>query len=315
MAADNGCFAPQGRIWFAVPGAKHYQNRYYTNHPRSFVNISITGQACSCRCAHCGGRLLETMTAATTPKDLRQLIDHLSGQGCQGILISGGSDPGGEVPLLPFIGAISHAKEQGLKVVVHSGLLRRETARALAGAGVDQVMLDVIGDLETIQLVYHLERRPEDYLEALRVCQEAGVPVAPHVVVGLHFGKIRGEINALSMIGQVTSRVVVLVIITPMKGTAMEGVIPPSPHQVAEVMAAARELNPGVPLALGCARPPGSYKRRVEHLAVDFGFSGIAFPDESTVAYALDRGYQPVFTENCCSLLGVSTAADSQGQG
>jgi len=305
--------APQ--IIFSAPGAKHYQNRFFANHRNSFVNLSVTGKACACRCAHCNGRLLETMIPTPTPEEMCRVVDRLVGKGCRGILVSGGADSRGEVPLLPFANAINYAREKELRVLVHSGLIRRETAIVLREAGVDQVLLDVIGDESTIQEVYHLDRKPNDYLEAMLTCREAGLSIAPHVVIGLHYGRVLGEMSALEMIGQADPEAVVLVIISPMKGTDMAEVKPPSLEETARVFATARILNPDIPLTLGCARPPGRYRQEIERLAVDCGVNAIAYPDEATITHARNRGLQVFFTEECCSLLGLAASRSSGGEG
>ncbi|MGD0152276.1 MAG: radical SAM protein [Thermacetogeniaceae bacterium] len=301
--------AHQPKIVFAAPGAKHYQNRFYANHARSFVNLSVTGTACACNCAHCRGKLLETMIPASTPEALRRQVERLAAQGCRGILVSGGADAAGEVPLLPFAGTLKRARELGLRVLVHSGLISRSTAGALKEAGVDQVLLDVIGDEDTIREVYHLDRKPHHYLEAMLNCREAGLNIAPHLVIGLHYGTIRGELNALEMIRQASPQALVLVILSPLSGTGMNGTAPPPVEEVACVIGTGRLLNPDAPLTLGCARPPGAYKRAIEKLAVDCGVDAIAYPDESTVLYARRRGLAACFTEECCSLAGLAAAA------
>ncbi|MCX5780033.1 MAG: radical SAM protein, partial [Firmicutes bacterium] len=137
-------------------------------------------------------------------------------------------------------------------------------------------------------------------------CREVDLNIAPHVVVGLHYGQIRGERRALEMIRQAGPEAVILVVLTPTGGTVMAEVLPPSLAEVGEVMAAARLMNPSIPVSLGCARPPGQYKRQLEILAVDCGVNGIAYPDEATVAYAQGKGLQIMFSEECCSLIGRS---------
>lgn len=294
-------FEPE--IWFSAPGAKHYKNNYYSNHSNSFVNLSVTGEACACRCDHCDGKLLQTMIGAPTPIMMRRVIDNLLEKGCRGILISGGANSQGEVPLLPFIETMAYAKQMGLKVLVHSGLINMETAIGLKKAGVDQVLIDVIGDQDTISQVYHLNQQPEDYLQSMLFCRKAGLNIAPHVVIGLHYGQIRGEKRALEMIRQAEPETIVLVILTPACGTVMEVVQPPSIEDVSEIMASARVLNPATPITLGCARPPGQYKRQVEIKAVDCGVNGIAYPDEETIIYAQNKGLKVMFSEDCCSLI------------
>jgi lipoyl synthase len=294
-------------IRFFVPGAKHYDNAYYSNRLSSFAHLSITGDSCARHCAHCDGRLLKTMLGVTSLEAMRGIVDKLLENDCRGILVSGGSDAQGEVPLGDFTEGLHYAKQKGMKVLVHGGLVRRETAVRLKEAGVDQVLLDVIGDECTIRHVCHLDRKPEDYLQAMLCCRDAGLSIAPHVVIGLDFGQIRGEQRALEMICRADPEAIVLVIVTPASGTAMAGIQPPPVERVAEIMAAVRALHPTTPIALGCMRPPGLYKRQAETMAVDCGMNGIAYPDEATVAYAESRGLKPVFLEECCSLLGIPT--------
>ena len=292
------------RIWFSVPGSKHYESRLFKNHPRSFVNLSITGNACACRCEHCDARLLQTMMPTETPEKMCGIVDHLIESGCQGILVSGGADGRGEVPLVDFTEAMRYAHKKGLKVLVHSGLLQKETALQLKDCGVDQVLMDVIGHEQTIHDVYHLDHSPDDYLRSMMICREAGLDFAPHIVIGLHFGQILGEYSALSMIREAQPQTLVLVILRPMARTPMSAVSPPQLTAVEELLFAARLWNPEIFLSLGCARPPGEYKRRVEKLAIDYGFNGIAFPSDDAIDHACGRGLVPVFTEQCCSLAG-----------
>jgi len=164
--------------------------------------------------------------------------------------------------------------------------------------------MDVIGHEQTIREVYHLDRSPEDCLRSMMICREAGLNFAPHVVIGLHFGQIIGEYNALKMIREVQPKTLVLVILTPTAGTGMYTVSPPDLPEVEKVLVAARVWNPDIFLSLGCAKPPGVYKRQVEMLAIDYGFNGIAFPGDAAIEHACRRGLLPVFTEQCCSLAG-----------
>lgn len=288
----------------AAPGAKHYDNKFYRNRSSSFVNISITGHHCALQCSHCRGKLLETMITAENPAAMQKLIDNLIKTGCQGILVSGGADQQGQVPLAPFLNEIAYAHDKGMKVLVHTGLVTRTMAERLAEAGVDQILIDVIGDEGTIKNVYHIDRNPDDYLRAMQICREEGLTVVPHVVLGLDYGQIKGEIRALQMIKNIEPEVVVLVVIMPMSGTDMASVQPPQLDKAAEVIATARLMNPSAELSLGCARPTGEYKRHLEIKAVDCGVNKMAYPDETTLEYAASRGLDLVFTENCCSMPG-----------
>lgn len=290
------------RIWFSVPGSKHYESRSFKNQAGSFANISITGKSCALGCEHCNARLLQGMLPAETPEKLRGAVDHLIDRGCRGILLSGGADSRGEVPLRDFMQAIAYACKRGLKVLVHTGLLQKETAAGLKDCGVNQILMDIIGHEQTIRNVCHLDRVPDDYLRSMLICREAGLDFAPHVVIGLHYGMILGEYEALKMIHRAQPKTIVMVILTPMSGTPMHTVSPPGLSEVKNVMAFARALNPDAFLSLGCAKPAGEYKRQAEMLAIENGFDGIAFPSDEATDYACRKGLVPVFTETCCSL-------------
>jgi len=292
------------RIWFSAPGSKHYESRRFRNTPHSFAHVSITGHACALRCEHCNAGLLRAMLPAETPEKLRDAADRLTDRGCRGILVSGGADSSGEVPLHDFMRAIAYARKKGLKVLVHTGLLTKETAAELKDCGVNQILVDIIGHEQTIRDVYHLDRTPEDYLRSMMICREAGIDFAPHVVIGLHYGRILGEYEALKMIHRAQPKTIVMVILAPMPGTPMSTVNLPGLSDVENVMAFARVLNPDAFLSLGCAKPAGEYKRQTEMLAIENGFDGIAFPSDEAIDYACRQGRVPVFTEICCSMAG-----------
>jgi uncharacterized radical SAM superfamily protein len=287
---------------FAVPGAKRYETEHYANDPRRFASISVTGHRCALQCEHCRGQLLAGMLPATTGEALLALGARLLEQGCEGVLISGGAGGEGAVPLDPFLPAIAQLKEWGLQVIVHTGLLGNDTAAGLAVAGVDQVLFDVVGDADTIHDVLHLDRTPADYAATLALLRGLDVPVAPHVVIGLHYGQLRGELAALEAIAKVGAEVVVLVVLRPLPHTPMAGVTPADPEAVGRLAAVARIMNPYTPLTLGCARPAGAHKVEIERQAVLAGANVVAYPDPGTVALAEELGLDTSFVERCCTL-------------
>lgn len=287
---------------FAVPGAKRYDTDHYTNTPHRFASVSLTGRQCELGCEHCKGRLLAGMMPAPTPADLLALGQRLLEKDCRGVLISGGADANGAVPLKPHLPAIAQLKTWGLDVIVHTGLLDRETAEGLKAANVDQVLFDVIGDAQTIHRVLHLDRSPDDYAETLALLRELDIPVAPHVIIGLHFGQLRGELAALDIIRQTGADVVVLVILRPLPRTPMADVPGVEPETIGQLAAVARLLNPTTPLTLGCARPAGPAKVEIERRAVLVGVNSVAYPDPATVCLASELGLATAFIESCCTL-------------
>ncbi len=290
------------RVRLFVPSFKRYETSEYSARCAcSFVAVSVTGSSCQLGCDHCRGRMLESMWPAPTPERLWELATRLAPKGLQGLLVSGGSGKDGRVPLAAFTRVMGRIRgELGLDVVVHTGLVDEALARGLEEAKVSAAMLDVIGDEETIRGVYHLDARPADIERALDILETAGVPTAPHVVVGLDHGVIRQERAALEMLSGHSPSAVVLVVITPLAGTPMQGARPPDVSQVAHLMGEARELLSRTPLLLGCARPPGPYRAHTDMLALRSGFDGIAFPADGTVALAEQMGIATEFHEKCC---------------
>jgi len=247
---------------------------------------------------------LETMISAPTPAKLIEVCRDLKARGGVGCLISGGCTPTGVVPLERFVDAIAQIKRDfGLTLVIHTGIIDRETAERLKTAGIDAALIDVIGSDETLQEIYHIKSRVTAFDASLRALSDAGVPLIPHVLIGLHFGQLKGEAHALEMISRYNPAAVIAISFFPIKGTAMEKVSPPKPEDIARVLVAARSLMPGVPLVLGCMRPSGRHRIETDTLAVKAGVNAIAFPCEEAIELAEEMKLETAFSSECCSLI------------
>ncbi len=290
------------RISFHAPSFMPYSNRYWNSDSRPFPSISVTGHDCTLRCEHCSGKLLETMIPAKSPSDLVKIFRELRRRNAEGCLISGGCRLDGTVPLEPFLEAIAEAKRDfGLKVVVHTGIVNTDTARRLARAGIDAALIDVIGSDETIREVCGLDRTIDDYETSLSALEEESVPAVPHVLVGLHYGRLKGEFEALRMISRHKPAAVIVIGFIPLWGTPMQLCSPASPRDIASVIVEARRLMPNVPLALGCARPKGRIREETDLLAVQAGVNAIAYPDPKAIGLAKSMGLEYSFSGLCCS--------------
>jgi uncharacterized radical SAM superfamily protein len=242
------------------------------------------------------------MIPATDAASLDSLGRRLAEQGCRGVLISGGADAEGAVPIADHLPAIARLKGLGLTVIIHTGLLERTTAEGLRAAGVDQVLFDVVADQSTIHDVLHLDRTPQDFAKTLGLLREVGLSVAPHIVIGLYFGQMKGELAALDLIRSIGAEVIVLVVLRPLPRTPMAGLKSVPPESVGRLAAVARILNPRTPVTLGCARPAGPDKVVMEHLALEAGVNVVAYPDPSTLELAARLGLRTEFVESCCTL-------------
>jgi hypothetical protein len=290
------------RLTVSAPSQKHYDTGIYQNQRKSFMTMSVTGSHCALMCDHCGTQVLETMAVANSPSRFQMVADGLVESGAEGVLISGGCLDDGSVPLERFVADIAGMKSQGLTVLVHTGLVKRHVARALKEAGVDQILLDIIGDDETIRQVYHLNKTTEAYRESLAILREEGLKAVPHVIAGLHFGRLRGEFHALEMIRDEGCAQLVIVALMPLPGTKMAAVPAISAKDVGRVLASARLMMPSTPMSLGCAKPVGDQKKGMEFYAVDVGVQNIAYPLPETIRYAEAQGYEICYHEKCCSL-------------
>jgi uncharacterized radical SAM superfamily protein len=292
-------------LTFSIPGTVSYHDSAFPLQHERFAAISVTGTQCQLHCAHCKGKLLESMIAASDPETLLQTIERLRSNGALGVLISGGANRDGEVPLERFLPVIKtiKAKAPEFKVICHTGLIRRETANGLKEAGVDQVLIDVIGDDETIREVYHLNRRVEDYEETLRMLKEAGHRLAPHIIIGHHFGEIRGEWRALEIVTRLGVETIVLVVMKPLQPSERSKMKVPSPDEVSRISAVARILNPTTPIRMGCIRPAHPWKGEMEKGSIDSGVNTLAYPLQGTIEYAQEIGLKTTFVEMCCSLI------------
>jgi lipoyl synthase len=293
-------------ITFHAPGLRRYKTTEYPdqNH-RSFMSISLTGAECALACDHCNMSILKSM--APLPRSGGSLFDmcsELARQGAGGVLISGGSNKKGRVPLLKHIpDLIRVRRELGLTIRVHPGIPDEETVAGLADVGIDGAMMDIIGDNDTIREVYHLaDTTIEDYEQALALLDQYGVPSIPHIILGLHYGQMRGEQTALEIIAHHQHKAVVLVILMPLSDAPMARVTPPPIEEVARFFAHTRATLPRSPLMLGCARPAGYSKLQTDRAAVDAGFNGIAYPAEGIVTYARQRGLQAKMINACCGV-------------
>jgi len=293
-------------LTFSLPStvSYHHMDDFVSQKDR-FVAVSVTGRHCDLKCGHCKGRLLESMIPAEDPESFLQAVHRLRSRGAYGILVSGGADKSGEVPLKEFISAIRAVKEDDpqFKVIVHTGLIQKEMAKRLKEARVDQVLMDVIGDDDTIREIYHLDKRVRDYEETLVMLKEMGLRLAPHIIIGHHFGEIRGEWKALEMVTRIGVETLVLVVIKPLVPRSRDGVKIPSPEQTSKISAIARILNPSIPIRMGCIRPAHPWKTEMEKGFINSGINTIAYPLQGTIDYAREIGLRTKFIEMCCSLL------------
>jgi len=292
-------------LTFSIPGTISYHDNTFLSQKEKFAAISVTGRHCELQCGHCKGKLLGSMIPAADLKTFSHIIEDLCSQGALGVLVSGGADKNGEVPLREFIPAIRALKEKDpqFKIIVHTGLIQERGAKQLKEARVDQILIDVIGDDDTIREVYHLDKRVKDYEDTLWMLKGMGHHLAPHIIIGHHFGEIKGEWRALEMVTRVGVETLIFVVIKSLLPMKMSGIKIPKPEETSRISAIARILNPQIPIRMGCIRPAHPWKANMEKGFIDSGVNTIAYPLQGTIDYAKEIGLETKFIEMCCSLL------------
>ncbi len=284
------------QITFYLPGMISYNGL-----KGAYPGISITGAHCALICDHCQAKILEPMPAAMSPDALIDTCRRFADRGCLGVLISGGCDRNGRLPWPRFIPAIRKVKEQtGFYISIHCGLLDLDTATALKEAGVDQALLDVVGDDETYQTVCHVDFGISRIFSTLEALNRADLPMVPHVICGLYRGEMKSELKALEMIARFQIEQLVIVSLMAIRGTPFEGLRTPDAHEVAEIIIEARRLMPQVRMSLGCARTRGD--EQMELLALDAGVNRMALPSDAVIERAGELGLKVRHQRTCCSV-------------
>jgi uncharacterized radical SAM superfamily protein len=308
LVADMQVLAADVRprpIRFSTPTFKDYESSELSGCSKnSFPAFSITAGACALMCDHCQAKILEPMLPATNPEMLDQKVrDLVVLQDLQGFLLSGGSNRRNEIKYERYYPVIERLKHDFpyLKIAIHSALLDEPRAKLMESAGVDTAMMDVIGAPETIRDVYHLYRPLSDFEATLAALCTTRMEVVPHIVIGLHYGQILGEAEALAICARHDIAALVLVVIMPFYAKAGTFATPAT-ADVGRIFLDARKLLPIKPINLGCARPPGMHKRVTDAYAVMAGLDGIAFPADGAVAVANTIGRPFEQSHACCSI-------------
>ena len=290
-------------IRFSTPTFRDYTSTELKGCSKnSFPSFSITGSACGLNCDHCQTRILEPMIPAMSPEILDMKVRHLRHtQNLQGFLLSGGSSKRNEIRYERYYPVVERLKRDfpDMRIAIHTALTDERGARSMEAAGVDTAMMDVIGSDQTIREVYHLDRPVEDFEATLSALCTTSMEITPHIVIGLHYGRLLGETRALDIVSRHPVHALVLVVIMPFY--AAPGMFAtPDTSDVGRIFLEARRR-------LGCARPPGMHKRVTDAYAVMAGLDGIAFPADGTVAVAQAVG-RPFHQEHACCAIKVGAS-------
>jgi lipoyl synthase len=284
------CAEKLERCW-AVRRA-HFPDEIIFDYPVDTAVVSLTGAQCGLRCAHCNAEYLQHMIP------VERAAERVAG--ATSLLISGGSDSTGRVPVASHLAEIAKLAP-GRRLNWHVGLIDTAEMDAIQPY-VNTVSFDFVGDDETIREVYGLDKTTDDYA---RVYLELSrrFRVVPHLTVGLRGGLLGHEAAALRRLRDLPAfDSLVFLVLIPTPRTAYAERQPPAVEDVVDLIADGRLMFPDRQIALGCMRPRGEYRTALDPLAVRAGVNRVVSPARSAIALAESLSLKIEKRTECCVL-------------
>lgn len=271
-----------------------------------FPSISMSGNSCALHCKHCNHTYLNDMQSLTRPEKLLETCRKFADNGTIGMLLSGGCNKNGEMlnlrRLLPSIKKVK--RETDLIIKLHTGLVDKKLAEDIVSAEVDIASIEVVGSNETIKEIFDFQATIDSYASTLQNLEAAGMLyIIPHICIGLHYGQLKGEFNALNIIEKSCEpSLLVIIIFRPTKGTILETCQIPSIDNISKVITKAKEMFPNKDMSLGCMRPRSKGRNEIEFAALQSGVTRMEIPSKKTLQAAREMGYTIRAINACCAL-------------
>ena len=214
----------------------------------------------------------------------------------KGMLISGGCDADGQVPIFNYLEIIKNIKGNiDILINIHTGFIALDNIPKLRDIGIDIISFDVIGSPDVVKKIYGLDIGPDYFSKALAAFKENGLRLVPHVTAGLDSGNDSGEEAALEMI--YTHRPDFVVINALMSAEC------DSIQRFIEVLHMARDILPDdTAIGIGCMRPRGEIINAA--LVDELGIVSIAMPSKKLLADLRAMGADIAEKDGCCAFFG-----------
>ncbi|MFZ5953328.1 MAG: hypothetical protein ACOYXC_21665 [Candidatus Rifleibacteriota bacterium] len=259
--------------------------------PQKTLSVSLSGLSCEQNCAHCNGHYLSGMT------DLKKL-SQIDLSGYNSLLISGGSNREGAVPLVEHAEIISNLPDH-LELNVHPGfqpvsqllfLKKRKTT----------VSFDLPVSDRVIQQVFRLKHRVEDYRKLLNDYLNHFQTI-PHVTIGLDPEGQDHEMDSFDFLSHQAIKKAVIIVFRPTPGTELHLQQVPSVEKAIEVVAHAIKVLK-CPVSIGCMRPAGIYRKEFDILAWLHGCEAFVQPDHRLLEVLEEFHIDVSKKHDCCCL-------------
>lgn len=289
--------------------AQNYQNKelkvYYPGN--EFPSISVTGTKCDINCKYCNKIFLAHMKSAESPEDLLKICFELNSQKAKGLLVSGGYNKRGVVPLIPYISAIDKIKkETNLILNLHTGLVSQEEVELIASTGTKQTIIsfDLVQDNKVINDIIGLPKSisAKTYEESFNFLVDAGLEVIPHISIGMNYGKYSIEAidKAIEISLNANVKTMVFLGLIPKKGTEMANSQPPSSIDFQKILLYSVLKSVGkTEISVGCMR---NKSEELDIASIDAGINRIQIPRRNALKYAEKKGIKIIRNNYCCAI-------------
>jgi len=246
------------------------------------------------------------MQSLTNPEKFLEICKKIFCNDTVGFLLSGGCNKKGEMLNLgKFLPVIKKVKrETDLIIKLHTGFVNKKLAEDIVSSGIDIASMEIVGSNETIKEIFGFNATTDSYANTLENLESAGMPfIIPHICIGLHYGELNGEFNALKIVkNSCNPSLLVMIIFRPTKGTILEKCKIPSITHISSVIKKAKEIFPDKEISLGCMRPRAQGRDKIEFAALQSGVTRMEIPSKNTLKAAKNMGYTIRTINACCAL-------------
>ncbi len=269
----------------------------------SVLTVSVTGSFCELSCKHCNKKYLKSMVDI----DDKLLLEKINNNRINHILISGGTLKTGSVPFYKKINRINEIKDSSKKINVHTGIIPEDYF--LNTLIFDTISIDVIGSEKILNEVYNLNLKLDlfynnilKYKEFLDNIDPKKPEIVPHITIGIYYGLNSFEEMAIDFLTQINPKKLVLNVLIPTKGTPFEKIKEISVDRIMEIFKYAKIKLPKSLIYLGCMRPFGESRDKIDFKFLDSGIDAIVNPSRNFLRRVEDSK-QIIKVEGCCSLI------------
>lgn len=270
---------------------------------KSVIPISVTGNYCELSCKHCNKKYLKAM-AHIDDKNLNNITKDKNTA-----LISGGSLRNGSVPFYNQYKKILELKRKNILLNAHTGYIPAEQFEKTLIF--DSISLDISGNEKILKEIYNvdidLNKLQENiilYNNFLKRYNDKKPIIVPHITIGIYYGKNSWEEDAIDFLSKISPRKLVLNVLIPTKNTIFENLKNVEIDRIIEILNYAREKLKQAAIYLGCMRPFGKAREKIDFALFENKIDAIVNPSKKLIEFT-NKNYPDIIEKlyGCCSLL------------